>query len=315
MALAKNIKTLAIFNFLTDFSLLGPVAVLYFEKVTGSYASAMSIFSLALLSSAILEVPTGILSDKLGRRKTIILWSLAGVFTSLFYALGGSYLMLALGAVMAGLARALFSGNNDAFLYDILKDEQKEKQYHEFLGKTSSLFQVALAVSSLLGGVLASLSFSLLLWLSLIPKIVKLVISFRFQEPSTEVKTETNVFVHTKEALVKFIKNPKLRLLSLASIVSYGAGEAGFQFRAAFVRQLWPLWAVGLSSTLSFMGAALSFYFSGKVIKKMKEAAVLLLGKTYGFVINVVSLAAQSVLSPALMATTSVFYGVTHVQK
>lgn len=63
----KNIKFLTWFNFFTDFKLYSPVAILYFAQVTGSFALGMSIFSIAYVSAAFFEIPTGIYSDLIGR--------------------------------------------------------------------------------------------------------------------------------------------------------------------------------------------------------------------------------------------------------
>ncbi|MGN1079345.1 MAG: hypothetical protein ACI4TE_04145 [Alphaproteobacteria bacterium] len=49
------------------------VLAVYFQEITRSYAAAMSVFSLCSLFQAILEVPTGIFSDKIGRRQTLVL--------------------------------------------------------------------------------------------------------------------------------------------------------------------------------------------------------------------------------------------------
>ena len=71
MKLHKNIKLLSWFNFLLDFKFYAPIAIIYFAKVSGSFALGMSVFSLTMLSSAFFEVPTGVYSDMIGRKKTI----------------------------------------------------------------------------------------------------------------------------------------------------------------------------------------------------------------------------------------------------
>src|SRR3989344_6165866 len=118
--LHKNIRILKLFNFFTDFKLYAPVAIIYFAKVSGSFALGMSIFSIAMVSSALFEIPTGIFSDRIGRRKTVILGALAAVLYSVFYAIGISFWFLAAGAVFEGLSRSFYSGNNNALLYDTL---------------------------------------------------------------------------------------------------------------------------------------------------------------------------------------------------
>ncbi len=232
---SKNIKLLYWFNFFSDFRLYAGIAILYFAKVTGSYALATSIFSITFIASALAEIPTGIYSDKIGRRKTIIVGSLLGTTAVLFYAIGGSYLILFLGAILDGVSRSFFSGNNEAMLYDSLAEDGKVDRYHEYYGKTNSAFQVALATASGLGGFIALISFQLIMLLTLIPQVIALILSFEFKEPIHVKKDSTNIYEHLSEA-VKLIKsNVKLRYLTISSTLSYAFGESGFQFRAAFV--------------------------------------------------------------------------------
>src|SRR3989344_9060915 len=120
LEMLKNVDTLKWFNFSTDFILYSPVAILYFTMISGSFALGMSIFSLSMLSTALLEIPTGVFSDKIGRKKTITLGAVAAIIYSLFFAIGGSYIFLAIGAIIQGLSRALYSGNNDGLLYERL---------------------------------------------------------------------------------------------------------------------------------------------------------------------------------------------------
>ena len=229
---AKNIKLLSIFNFLVEFGLYGPIAILYFAHVSGSYALAASIFSIIMLSSSVLELPTGIWSDRVGRRRTIIAGSWARVLSIVLYAIGLSYWYLVIGAILEGLARSLYSGNNDALLYDTLADAGKHGEYSKYLGKLRSYEHLAVAIASLIGGIVATFSFVWLMWLSLIPHLVKLVISYQFVEPKTRKKIDSNIYAHTKEAIRLFVTNKKLRLLSIADTISYSTGEGSFQFLA-----------------------------------------------------------------------------------
>ena len=148
MSVHRTIKVLSIFNFLIGFQLYSAILVIYFAKVTGSFALAMSIFSIIFISSAIFEIPTGIFSDMIGRKKTVVLGALSLLLATIFYALGQSYFILVIGGILEGLARSFFSGNNNALLYDSLAAEKKADKYHHYLGKVSSTEQAALASGS-----------------------------------------------------------------------------------------------------------------------------------------------------------------------
>lgn len=315
MSSQKNIKLLAWHNFFTDFQLYSAIAILYFVHVTGSLALGMSIYSIASISDALFEVPTGILSDMVGRKNTIVLGSIASVVYALCYAFGGSYWMMAMGAVFQGLSVAFYSGNNDALLHDTLKESGNEKKFHSYLGKLSSLFQLALALGAVIGSFLANNSFILVMWLSVIPQVICFFISLFIVEPRILLQKSTNIYAHMKDALLLFKTNKKLRLVSIAGILGSSVGEASFQLSATFYRLLWPIWAIGIAKMFSYLGATMSFYFSGRLIDKFKEIKTILIGNVYNRVVVLIALVFPTQLSPFMMATTSVFYGSGSVAK
>lgn len=313
MSLHKNIKLLAWFNFFLDLRLYAPVAIIYFSRVTGSYALGMSVFSVVMISSAIFEVPTGVFSDMIGRKKTVILGAASSLISVILYAWGVNYLILLAGAVMEGLARSFYSGNNDSLLHDTLLESKQTSQYAEYKGKTDSVAQIALGIAAVVGAIVAHWSFALVMWLSVFPAMAGLWASFGLVEPMVHENNRGNVYAHLKRAIDGFINNKKLRKLSLASVIGYAQGESGYQFRSAFIQTLWPIWAIGISKALSNIGAAVSFYFSGKLINKFGEYKLWITGKSYGLIVNTISLAFPSVASPLTMATTSVFFGTSTV--
>jgi len=309
--LKRNIKILSWHNFCTDFVFFAPVAIIYFTKVTGSVTLGMSIFSVAYVTAALFEVPTGIVSDLVGRRKTLILGSLAAVACVTLYALANDYWWMFMGAVFQGLSRSFYSGNNDALLHDSLKETNQENEYHEYLGKTSSMFQIALALASLAGGIMAEWSFRLVMWASVIPQMAGLILALQITEPKVKSTEESsNIFEHLGEAVRSFRKNYKLKLLTASSVLGFSLGESAFFLRSAFVNSLWPLWAVGLAQMMSNVGGAISFYFSGKVISKFSPLKVLNFEVVYSRIVNLIALLMPTVASPAMMTTTSLTFGV-----
>lgn len=314
----RNIRLLTWFNFLLDFRLYAPVAILYFAQVSGSFALGMSVFSLTMLAGALFEVPTGVLSDRIGRKRTVIAGSAASTVSVACYALAGhvmgaAYGVLLLGAAFEGMARAFYSGNNAALLHDTLAETGQQSEYQEHLGKTSSMFQFALAISAVIGSVIASVSYPMVMWLSVIPQVIGLLVATQFVEPRVHAPIEGNIFAHLREAVALTWRNRRLRTLSVASIIGFGAGESGYQFRSAFIEMLWPTWAIGISRMLSSLMAALGFYFSGRVIKRVGEFRLLVWGITWSELLNLFCILIPTPLSPALMTTNSVFFGLNTV--
>ncbi len=312
----RNIKLLYLYDFFSDFRFYYPIEILYFSEIAGSYALGMMVWGVMSVSSSLFEVPTGIFSDYIGRRKTIILASIACVMSVFCYALGLSYWFLILGAVLQGLSRSFFSGNNEALLHDSLKEKDMQNEYHHFHGKTNSMMQTGAAISALAGGFLAYyFSYSFVFWLSLIPLLINLGLSFLFIEPKVKSEKSGNLYNHLGEAITLFIKNPKLRLLSFASIWAYGLGESGWLFRSAFVATIWPIWAVGIPKALGNIGAAFGFFIAGKVITKFKAIKALLFGSIFAHTINIIAFAFVTILSPIISILGSPIFGISETAK
>jgi MFS family permease len=315
MVFERNIKILRWHSFFTDFELWAPLGIIYFSKISGSYALGISIYSIIMLFAAIFELPTGIVSDKFGRVKTLVFGALSYLFGGIFFAIGLNYWILVVGAIFAGLGRSFYSGNNDALLYDNLAQENKIEDFAEYNGKIGSMSQIALGIAALFGGVIAYFSFSILMWLSVIPLLICFILSLQLIEVREIDKSSDNIFVHTKQAFKNFLSNKKLRLISLSDIIGFGLGEAGWNFRSAFIATLWPTWAIGIAQVLCNFGSAISFHFSGRGIKKFKPLNILIFKVNLNVFVNLIAISLSNIFSPVLMSVNSFFYGIGQVSK
>lgn len=311
----KNIKLLTWFSFFIDFRFYYPIAILYFSQIAGSYALGMLVFGIINIAQAVAEVPTGIFSDFVGRKGTVILGSLSALFAVFCYALGFSYQVLILGAIFEGISFSFFSGNNDALLHDTLKEKGLENDYPKYHGKISAMPQVSAAIAALVGGLIAFYSFSLSIWLSLFSLICCLLISLFIVEPKVVSDKSTNIYNHLGEAFKLFTANPKIRLLSFSSIWAYGLGESGWLFRPAFFATLWPVWALGIPQMLGNMGAALGFFTAGKVILRFGAKRILFLGSLFAHITNIVAFTYVTIFSPLLAVLGAPFFGISHTAR
>lgn len=309
----RNIKLFALLNFLTDFKFHSAVLIIYFSNITGSYTAGMSLFGVMMVASALFEVPTGMYSDLIGRKKTILFGALSATTSAVFYALGGSYPILFIGAIFDGLSHAWYSGNNEAFLYDSLAQSGKKNTYAQYLGKTSAMFQLALMIGGVIGSVIAQWSFPIIMWLSVIPQFGCVLVSLFLIEPKAFTKGKSNIFGHISRSLHTIWKNAHLRLLSIQEILRYGIGESSFVFNSAFIQTVWPIWAIGFSRFMTFGGASLSFWYSSRIIKKLGEHNVIITANILTRTVNLIAYGFPSVLSPILMGLLGLTYGASTV--
>ncbi|WHT16245.1 MFS transporter [Crossiella sp. CA-258035] len=304
-----NVRLLSWFNFFGDFRLYGPIMVIYFAQVTGSYTAAASLLAVKMLSSAAFEVPAGVLSDRLGRRGTMIAGAVVMVAAHLGYAGAPGYGLLLAAVVLEGLATALWSGNNESLLYDTLLEAGREEEFPRHSGRVNSMFQLALALAAPLGGVIAGLwSLRAVVVLSVLPQVLCLLVALRVREPRVRGPLAPNALAHLGSALRGIRGNPVLRRMTLVSALRY-SGESAAQLSPAFVAGLWPLWALGLWRTFGHGVAFAGFRVSGWVIGRVGAARTLLFAELFDHVANFVALIKPTVFSPVLLG--SPLYGMS----
>lgn len=313
MKISQNIRLLSWFNFCSAFKLYSAIAIIYFSNITHSYALGISIFSIVQVANAVFEIPTGILSDKIGRKYTTLLGSSTRVLSLLFYATGQAYFVFVVGALFEGLSLAFFSGNNDALLHDTVSEMGEKEEYHEYLGKTRSMLYPSLMVAALLGGILASISFPLVFWLSIIPQVVCVGLSLQIIEPKKHLTKDRGVYKHFTEAIQLLYKNIQLRRLAAAEILKLSIEELLFQFQILFYNTLWPIWAVGLTRSVMAIGKFFSFRLSGRVINRFTAIKSLIINDIVTRIIHLFAIVFPSVFSPILMSSTGLLWGISEV--
>lgn len=303
----RNVVLIGILNLLMDLKLYGVIAVVYYIKIAGNMTLGMSVFSVTMIAAALFELPTGVISDKVGRKRTVLLGTIASLIYSIIFALSKNYIWLVFGAIFEGLERAFFSGNNNALLYDTLKEKGRENEYSKYLGKTNSMYQIASILGGLFGGIILYFtSYKVIMWISVIPKVINLIISLFIYEPKVYTKNKNNIYGQAINSIKLVLKNKTLLKQVIADSISEGVGESTYQFRSKFYEMLWPQWALGIPGILANMGCFLSNWFSDKILKRVKNTVVMIGGYIFSALSNVIGAILNNVWSPLVLVTNSV---------
>ena len=311
----KNVKVFYWVSFLGCFRPHWPIAVLYYQSITGSYASAMMLFSIIFLTQSVLEVPTGVLSDLIGRKKSMIAGAVSVCVALVLYAIGLNVWVLIAGAVCEGLGRSISSGTDKAFLYESLHEQNHSKEFETIFGKACSFEQMALGLSALLGGVLSLISLQFVMWVAVIPAVLSLICTFRFVDVAQSESSRQSSYAVFKDAIKGLVRNRRLRLVSTAEVIGFGFGEASFYFQAAFFNMLLPQWLIGVVRSINHFFGAVGFWTAGSVIKRFGHKKVLIGGNIIASLIELIALVFASVLTPFVMAIMNVDYGYSSTAK
>ncbi|MEU8432810.1 MFS transporter [Streptomyces sp. NPDC029216] len=131
---------------------IAPLILLFTERGM-TMAAIAGFFAAHSLTAAALELPTGGLSDVLGRRAVLAAAGLLNLAALALQGLGTSPWVLGLGMVLMGTGRALSSGPAEAWYVDTVQARSGPgAELRTGLARGSSATSAALAVGTLLGG-------------------------------------------------------------------------------------------------------------------------------------------------------------------
>lgn len=309
----RSLRLQAAYNFLIDFRFYAPLAILYYAEVTGSFAQAGLVVSVFMLSTVVLEVPTGVFSDMVGRKGTLVAGAAALTAAVVCFALADSLAWLLVGACLEGLSQALFSGNNDALLMDTLAEVGREAEFAPITGRVSSALQFGAAISAMSGSIIGAIfGLRAAVIASIAPQLIGFALTWFIPPPRSHEVVESP-FQHLREAVRLTVTNPKLRDLNIAHIIRTSFGEAGFEFRGVFTQSLWPLWTIGIVRGMNHLGASFGFFFSNRLIRQTSPLTILTLSVLFSVFCHVTALTLNNGISPILTILPAITYGVYSV--
>lgn len=307
--MTRNIRLIYLHNFLLDFRPQWAFLAIYCAQVTGSYTTGMAVMATQKLAGALTDIPTGILSDKIGRKNTIVLGSLIMLLASVCYAFADGSAVMFLAALLTGFSESLFSGNNDALLYESLKEKNQEERLHHHQSRTESMFQLGLGLSALLSMLFVQDGLRLVFMVGIIPQILSFVVSLFFVESKNSSHAQHGGLDHFLETIRSVLRNKKLSLLLLGNAVGSGAAEAHFGFITVFIQQLWPTWGLGFYRGLHHALAFVGCLFAGKIIDIFKPLRAVVAVRIYVLVSSSLALVLANMVSPVFYLSNALTYG------
>jgi MFS family permease len=170
------------YGFLRNLRFFEAFLILFLLQKGMSYTSIGILYALREVSANILEIPSGIAADVLGRKKTLAASFLAYIFSFLILYLFQSFILIIIGFLLYGAGEAFRSGTHKGMIADYLKSTGRKEQMILYYGHTRSWSQNGLAVSSLIAGfiVFYSGSYNSIFLFSTIPYILNLILGVSY---------------------------------------------------------------------------------------------------------------------------------------
>ena len=180
--LERNLALYPLFLAVCFTPIMLPVLVLFWEDNGLDLFDVFALQGLFAVAVVLLEVPTGMVADRLGKRTSLlaaVLLLLIGMFV---YALGHGFAVFLLAEIVLAVGAALLSGADTSLLFDSLKALGREAEYRRLEGRARALQMTAFAACNLLGGFIGSYSYRATLWASLVGPAIGLLLVLRFTE-------------------------------------------------------------------------------------------------------------------------------------
>jgi MFS family permease len=180
----SNIKRNYLYIFIVNAGLSQAIWMLYLAYRGMSLIEIGLLESIFHITSMTMEIPTGLIADRFGRKTSRLLSSVMAFASACMMLSAHSFTMLAFGFVLSALSYNLESGAGDALVYDSLIQGDQESRYYKIRGFQEIAFQSARGVGMIVGGFVAQTSYELAYGITAAMHVIAFLISTGFIEPT-----------------------------------------------------------------------------------------------------------------------------------
>ncbi|MBL7107918.1 MAG: MFS transporter [Candidatus Cloacimonetes bacterium] len=220
----KNIQyyKFCFYGFLKNLRFFDPFIILFFREIGFSFLQIGTLYSIREISTTILEIPTGLIADTYGRKKSMILSFTSYILSFLIFYFFPNFTIYIFAMILFAIGQAFRTGTHKAMILDYLKIKNISHQKIEYYGHTRGFSQFGSAISALIAGVLVfySGSYKIVFLGSVFPYILGLILLISYPneldgkiEKIKEKKTIKTIFNNFKNTILSFFQMSKNPLL------------------------------------------------------------------------------------------------------
>lgn len=279
-----KLKVYSIILFFNYFiaGLIAPVISLLLLDKGATLSNLSLILGIYAFTVIVLELPTGVIADVFGRKKSFCLSIIISIVSFIILLFGKGFILLCLGMMFYGFSKALSSGSFDALFIDYYIDNYGKDKLHNITTRINVLEALGMSTGALTGGLLPKLtntyfSLSSIYDLNLIIRIILasivVVLSFVYISESVNNKEQhVTIKQHIKNSSSIIVKNTTI-ICVFISVFSTGFFLSSLEtFWQPHFLSLLPndslMGLLGVMAFLYFAAATLGSISSNKLIKK-----------------------------------------------
>ncbi len=174
----------SLYGFLKNLRFYESFLILFFLGKGIDYLKIGFLYSLREVTIIVLEVPSGLIADVLGRKKTLMASFLLYMISFLIFFFSDSFVLMAVAMIFFAIADAFRTGIHKAMIFHYLKSRGRTHQKTDYYGHTRSWSQTGSALSSLMaaGMVFYFGSYRIIFAASVVPYILDFILISTYPE-------------------------------------------------------------------------------------------------------------------------------------
>lgn len=141
------------------------------------------IFAVGTILGLILEVPSGAIADRIGRKPSMAIASTGWALSMLIFWVGDSFTAFLLANTIYWAAGSLWSGTHEAFIYETLQELKRENEIKKIVGKALFISQVTTGILFVCIPIIAKFYLTLPFLLNTIVFIFTTILTLTLLEP------------------------------------------------------------------------------------------------------------------------------------
>jgi MFS family permease len=212
----SNIWKLNLLQVCRWFMLIMPVIVLFYYDNGLSMQQVMllqAIYSLVLVAC---EIPSGYISDTLGRKNCLVAGSLLGTLGLSLYCVSSSFYGFLAAEIALAVGQSCVSGTDSALLYDTLHALRRDERYMRHQGRMSACGNFSEAAAGILGGFTALISLRANFYGAAVVMAVTIPLCLSIREPAVRAHYTRPLCLKAFSTIVAdTFRSPRLRWLVL----------------------------------------------------------------------------------------------------
>ena len=171
-----------LYGFLKNLRLFDAFILLFFLETGLSFLQIGTIYTVREIFVNILEIPSGIVADALGRRRAMIFSFIAYIISFVIFYFATHYFLFVIAIFFYAFGDAFRTGTHKAMIFEYLKIKNWEDQKVYYYGHTRSASQIGSAISSLIAATIVFYTgtFRVIFIFSVIPYFLDLLLMISY---------------------------------------------------------------------------------------------------------------------------------------